>query len=198
MAMFRADAKLWEAARDLTDLGQLTAFWLEGELASQPPTSHYGPGGPDEETEELVPVLTRANRAGFLTHCSQPGRALEQLPNGSVWPVQRAYVEGFINPSAADELIARAGQCDVHTIAHPVNTRRFGRRLPGLPDGIGRQLKVSDVNLIYPDVSDQAYYALLASTHLTLAAPKPGPDESVWTVLNDWAITRDDKRGYLP
>ncbi|ASR39866.1 hypothetical protein BAY61_31770 (plasmid) [Prauserella marina] len=70
MNMSRADAERWYAARSLTDLGQLTAAWLEGELESQP---GYVPGnGPDEETNELVPILAAVNRAGYLTMCSQP------------------------------------------------------------------------------------------------------------------------------
>ena len=60
--MSTADRRAWEAARTLDDLGELTARWLEGGVASQPA---YAPGcGPDPET---VPLIARA---GLL----QPGR----------------------------------------------------------------------------------------------------------------------------
>ena len=42
--MNRADRKLWAAARTLADLGELTARWLEGRIASQPGyAANYGP-----------------------------------------------------------------------------------------------------------------------------------------------------------
>ncbi len=61
----------WRAARTLAGLGELTAEWLEGTIASIPTVV---PGyGPDEETAALIPVLAACNRAGYVTTVSQPG-----------------------------------------------------------------------------------------------------------------------------
>jgi hypothetical protein len=65
------DAARWRAARTLADLGELTAQWLEGKIASIPTVM---PGcGPGEESAELIPVLAACNRAGYVTTTSQPG-----------------------------------------------------------------------------------------------------------------------------
>jgi hypothetical protein len=85
--MNRSDRKLWAQARTLADVGELTAQWLEGRIASVPGYC----GGPDEETSELIPVLAAANRAGFVTYGSQPGCS------GPGWE-QRAGVDGFADP----------------------------------------------------------------------------------------------------
>jgi hypothetical protein len=54
------DAGCWRAARILADLGELTAQWLEGTIASIPTVI---PGcGPDEKTADLIPVLAACNR----------------------------------------------------------------------------------------------------------------------------------------
>ncbi len=75
LTMSAADRRAWEAARTLDDLGELTARWLEGTIASQP---GYEPGcGPDPETAALIPVVARCNRAGYVTCGSQPA---EQAP----------------------------------------------------------------------------------------------------------------------
>jgi hypothetical protein len=70
-AMPRATRQRWQEASTLRELGELTALWLEGKLDSQP---GYVPRvGPDKETTELVAVLARLNRIGYLTDSSQPG-----------------------------------------------------------------------------------------------------------------------------
>ncbi|MFE2693644.1 DUF6919 domain-containing protein [Streptomyces mirabilis] len=93
--MNRTDSKAWCSARTTSDLGQLTARWLEGDLASQP---GYMPNhGPDPETEPLIPVLAAANRAGFVTNASQPGD--DDHTHGTHWQ-QRAAVTGFITDTA--------------------------------------------------------------------------------------------------
>jgi uncharacterized protein DUF6919 len=89
----RAGRKLWASARTLADLGELTAQWLEGRIASVPGYC----GGPAGETSELIPVLAAVNRAGFVTDCSQPGGS------GPGWE-QRAAVSGFADPGARARL----------------------------------------------------------------------------------------------
>jgi hypothetical protein len=65
----RADRRAWRSARTWNALGALTVAWLRGELEQTP--GHLGP--PDPETIPLIPALTAANMAGFITTNSQRG-----------------------------------------------------------------------------------------------------------------------------
>ena len=133
-AMSTADRQAWEAARTLADLGELTAQWLEGAIASQPA---YTPGcGPDPETAPLIPVLACCNRAGYVTNGSQPGEA--GTGYDGAWWEQRAAVEGFASPAVAERIweAAEAGRADrdrprarhAAAVAHPL--RPGGARHP--------------------------------------------------------------------
>lgn len=86
----------WSQASSLRDLGILTANWLEGAMATQP---MYG-GGPDNETRPLINHLAAYNRAGFITHGSQPG-----TPFRNGW-AQRAWVEGWCTEATARRIEA--------------------------------------------------------------------------------------------
>ncbi|MGW6872884.1 DUF6919 domain-containing protein [Streptomyces xanthophaeus] len=82
---------VWRDARTIADLGQNMAGWLEGAVPSWP---GYGADFGYEEgvdVRHLVPVLTAANRSGFVTTCSQPG-----TDNGR-GNRQRAWVEGIVH-----------------------------------------------------------------------------------------------------
>lgn len=69
--MNRADRRRWRSAQTWDDLGALTVAWLNGELQQTP--AHLGP--PDPETIPLIPALTVANLAGFVTTNSQRGES---------------------------------------------------------------------------------------------------------------------------
>ena len=112
--MSTADRRAWEAARTLADLGELTAQWLEGAIASQPA---YTPGcGPDPETAPLIPVLACCNRAGYVTNGSQPGEA--GTGYDGAWWEQRAAVEGFASPAVAERIWEAAEPAGLTVIAH--------------------------------------------------------------------------------
>lgn len=97
------DAGRWRAARTLADLGELTARWLEGTIASIPTVM---PGyGPDEETADLIPVLAACNRAGYVTTDSQPGEKPGRGHDGRLW-TQRAAVQGFAGAATVAALRA--------------------------------------------------------------------------------------------
>ena len=97
------DRVTWARARTLQDVADRTAQWLEGKLGSQP---NYQPNcGPDDETAQLIPTLARANRAGYLTTCSQPGHAATPGFDHALWR-QRPAVDGFVHPgSLLDALV---------------------------------------------------------------------------------------------
>lgn len=192
--MSKQDRKRWRATASLRDLGQLTAAWLEGEIASQP---GYAPGyGPDPETEDLIPALARANRAGYVTDASQPGTPEETGFDGATW-TQRAAVEGWLDPHRADALAQAATEAGLVVITHRVLTKRFARRAPGWLDvtrrngrvvtGFGSQRRRRDVEFQYAECGDDAIAAVLAAIQITLAAPEYGPDQRVWHLLDQWA-----------
>jgi hypothetical protein len=193
----------WEAAASLRDLGDLTARWLEGTLPSQP---GYMPGcGPEPETLPLIGVLAAANRAGYLTGASQPGRGPERGYDGALW-TQRAAVDGWIAADRAEGLADAATDGGLLVITHTVR-RRGGRRERDWVDvtrhagrvftGFARQRTRADLRFQYEGCGASAIAAVCASVQLTLAAPGYGPDERVWRVLAAWAAdhtTRKDVR----
>lgn len=189
------ERRLWREATTLTDLGDLTARWLTGQLTSQP---SYPPGvGPDPETHELIPTLALACRAGYLTHGSQPGTGPEPGYDGAIWS-QRAVVEGWISPERADELIDAAQAARLIASSHPVYRWRTHARRAG--DGIdatqregrtvttfGRAWTRSHVRLNYDMCSDDAIETLYRAQLVTIAASDYGPDQRVWQALDEWA-----------
>lgn len=90
--MNRADRKRWRSARTAEDLGELVIAWLNGQVRETP--GHEG--GPCAETIPLIPLLTRVNRAGFVTDDSQDAGSRD----GRAW---NAQVSGF----ASDKILAR-------------------------------------------------------------------------------------------
>src|SRR5437763_16577543 len=89
------DVAAWRTARDLADLGELTAEWLGGKLPYHPA---YGGETPNEERTPLIPRLAGFNRAGYVTEDSQPGE-----PREDGW-TQRACVFGYCNEAIAETL----------------------------------------------------------------------------------------------
>lgn len=110
----RRDRRLWQGAKSLADLGELTARWLEGTLTYHP--GYYG--GPHRETAGLVPVLATLNRAGFVTTSSQPGYGARPGFDGAAW-AQRPAVEGLADPCTAARLCAAAIGAGLHVVTAP-------------------------------------------------------------------------------
>jgi hypothetical protein len=110
--MSRADRAAWRTARTLEDIGEMTACWLEGIIASHP--GYCGPS--DIEDPALVPLLARLNRAGFVTECSQPGSG-GTGQDGGRWK-QRAAVEGYASAPVALRLRFAAQEAGMHVIAY--------------------------------------------------------------------------------
>lgn len=89
----------WREARTLTDLGELTALWLEGSISYQP--GYFG--GPSPETAPLIGRLAAYNRAGLFTTCSQPAT---ESPTGA----QRSWVEAFCTEATLDAIAGRVAK----------------------------------------------------------------------------------------
>jgi hypothetical protein len=187
------DAELWESAQSLADIGNFTALWLEGQIASQP---GYAPGcGPDEETADLIPVLAAANRAGFVTDSSQPGESCTGY-DGAHWD-QRAAVQGLASAEVADRLRSLASPdllVQVHDAprwrfrfdtAIPVTRRegstctRFGARLPV------RHLR--DGWTGYGICARDAVREVCAAKQVTIVDPVWGRNDILWPALERFA-----------
>jgi hypothetical protein len=116
------NAAAWQSARTLADLGELTAQWIEGTLASQP--GYFGRSDIDR-SDVLVPLLAAVNRAGFRTDCSQAAEAPCAGYDDRVWE-QRAGVTGL----ADDQAVARLRAAIAGT--RLILTARRGRDVQGV------------------------------------------------------------------
>ncbi|MFE2045325.1 DUF6919 domain-containing protein [Streptomyces sp. NPDC059477] len=184
----RAPRSRWTKARTLTDLGTLTAAWLEGEIAHHP---GYQGGGPDPETTPLVPVLAHLNRLGFVTANSQPGHAPTTGWDGATY-VQRAAVDGWTDdPEIRTAFIQLARGHDLHVVLHDPGTRTDRMRIPAtLRNGepvtwFGHPYRSEDINHAWPGTHPAARSALTRASHITLTDTTWGPSPRLWDALRN-------------
>lgn len=182
----RADRRLWRQAGSLPDLCELMARWLEGELSMWPGYADW----PDGETAALIPVLARANRAGFLTDQSQPGCDGPGF-DGSRWE-QRAAVSGLIGDEELLYAIGRVAEARRLTLL--VRDVHGHGRLPGMTatrvDGepyttFGTRLSRRQLRHIWRGVSRPALDDICAAWQVTLVDPQWGSGDRLWTALDE-------------
>lgn len=191
LMMSFADRRRWRSARTAADLGELTAQWLEGKIASRP---GYAPGyGPDAETTEsrgLVRVLAACNRAGFVTEASQPGT--QQVGADGAWWTQCASVTGFVSrESVLDTLHCIAGLYGLQLVVHGP-----GDTTPAFKDGItvterdgqpwttfGARLTARDIRRIWRGAGHQAVTEVEHAWQVTLAHPYAGNYDTLFSAL---------------
>lgn len=161
----------WQVARSVRDLGRTGALYLEGHIPSQPA---YQPGfGIDQETRDLVPVLSRANRAGFYTTCSQPA-----LHPG--YPDLNAYVVGFADERNAQELYRLLCGSGLSYLLY----RTRHRYVLAERGKVGsRPLKQREIRLFYDDCHPIAVEALVDAVQVVIEDPVPGRDDRLWPLL---------------
>jgi hypothetical protein len=104
-----SDAAPWRHARSISDLGELGARWLGGDLRWSP---RYQAATSDEETVPLIPMLAEINRLGFWTTMTQPG-----LFSGSL--AQRAYISGYCTEATANAIQGGLLASDLLAVALP-------------------------------------------------------------------------------
>jgi hypothetical protein len=162
----------WETACTLSELGDLTARWLTGELAEHPAYS----GGPEEETLSMVGLLAGVNRAGLLTDFSQPGVADEHSP-------QRAALAGYCDEAVLGRLLMALAATDLVLLNEQTDSgiripvsRRGGKPCTFVggkhgPDGWDGVL--SDVAL---NVLDKSWY-------VSMIDPVWGRNDLLWPTL---------------
>lgn len=169
----------WRTARTLTDLGRLTAQWLEGGISHIP---GYGDGDrPAEETGPLVAALAAACRAGYVTTNSQPGRPLDDGAG------QRAWVTGFCTEDTADKVKAAVLGTDLITLAVP----------PGWDNPVRIPVTIDDhaeftwagaldpetIEHYYAGICPHALEALDAAWQVDVIDPAWGRTELLWDRL---------------
>lgn len=179
----------WKKAASVADLGSLMADWLEGRISSWP---GYEPGAdPDEETNHLIPVLAAANRAGYVTTCSQPGHPAERGYDGRTWR-QRAAVEGWVaDPRLLDRVRTSAKRAGLTVVAHRPGVQWHD----GIPvtdadrepytwfartDGHRNQIAYE-----WKGIGGRVVRELRRATYLTLIDPVWGRDDRLWPALAD-------------
>lgn len=182
----RADRRLWRQAQTLPELCDLMARWLEGELSMWPGYDDDA----DEETAALIPVLARANRAGFLTDQSQPGFDGPGF-DGRRWE-QRAAVSGLVGDD--EVLFALARVAESHRLTILVRTADEKSERPGVTctrvDGepytvFGSRLSRRDLRHIWRGVSRNALDEITGALQVTLVDPEFGRNDWLWTALDE-------------
>ncbi len=205
LTMGKVEVKIWYEASSHIELGEQMARWLEGDLASRPGYQPYR--GPDPETTELIPVLARANRRGYVTYCSQPGRREFIEPRdrwgrrrAEEWPQlwQRAAVSGWATEGTMNRLSYLGRQVGVHV---RVSQPRHGN---GTSDGqlcVTRLLKpeggftdctwsglaigYTDVQRIWSECSPRMVNDLINGWQVSLIDPEWGPSNRLWNILEE-------------
>lgn len=180
----------WSNARTLTDLGELTARWLEGSIRVLPGYGGRRGCGPDQETRPLIRTLAAANRRGYVTCQSQPG--YDGLAYDGRPAQQRAAVEGFADPEIARWLTRQAraaGLLVVQTMA--TRRRQIDYRTAVTVsqwDGkvhteFGATLTRSHLRWVYQELPDEALDAITSAIQVTLIDPEWGRQDVLWRVL---------------
>jgi hypothetical protein len=178
------DLARWRAARTLTDLGELTAQWLNGAIAYTPTYC-----GPESETTPLIPVLAACNRAGFVTTHSQPGEALDE--HGGA---QRADVSGFASSKTFARLMAAVADADlIITAARAAADEDLGPFINiTLDEGDeftwdGGAMTQRQIEAAYRKDCPDAVEALCRAWQVTLIDPQWGRNDVLWPMLARFA-----------
>lgn len=189
------DRRVWAAPTDLRGLGEVTARWLTGDgVASQPA---YEPGcGPDPETHpEMIRVLAAANRAGYVTHASQPGVDYPDGGAGGLGLLQRAGVCGFADDDTLNWLYAAAAGAGLVVVAAEAPEDDDFGNLPSVDvtyvgmspvTWFGAPYSVFDIRdpeVGYGVCSEAAQDALCRAWQVAVVDPVPGRDDVLWAAL---------------
>ncbi|MFF3982709.1 DUF6919 domain-containing protein [Streptomyces sp. NPDC001828] len=185
--MPRSAARAWSSARTLTDLGELTAQWLEGSLATLAGGAYRG--GPDEETGPLVPVLAAVNRAGYVTTQSQPGLDGPAF-DGRRWR-QRAAVMCLTDTEGLQRLTRTARDAGLLLAVHRTCSRGPVRDILATTWGgrehtsFGGRVPKGYIRLEYRGCHREAVRAAIDAHQVTLVDPVWGRDTLLWPALTE-------------
>jgi hypothetical protein len=185
MTSVEDDLGEWSRAESLSDLGELTARWLEGTIVHSP---WQGDAPPDVETTPLIPFLAAMNRMGYVTEFSQPAEVKADS-------AQRAVVSGYCLEGNAERLASLSLETELIVITH----------YPGMPatyeipiTRIGNATSTIVPGYLLPDANLwpwDHYHPLLvaeaaASYFVTICDPRWGRNDLLWDASLE-ALGRD-------
>ncbi len=177
----RSERMIWVAATTVQELGERGAAWCREDLYAHP----MGYDVPEAETQSILPMLERANAAGFFTIQSQPGGCW--VEDGVLWE-QRAFVQGYLDRDRLEEFrrhLEGAGMLVLDSFgADIVVTRENGEMATSFSGGWDR-----------PDnylngLSRQAFRAIADAASLTVVDMKWHRDSMLWEALDCWSVAR--------
>jgi hypothetical protein len=181
-----ADRARWRQAARLEDLGELTAAWLGGHIASQP--GYYGSVDVDEDDAPgLTAALIALNRVGFVTRSSQAGA------DDEVWR-QNAAVEGYASEETVELLRRRLHGSGYEIIARPCRAHfaPFAPAGEGIPvtsyqgepyTWFGRALNASEIAFDLDGAGRSAIKDAQRALQVTIWDPTAGPN-TLWEALD--------------
>jgi hypothetical protein len=170
--MSRKDAARWASAKDMAGLGEMVVAWLNGEVAQTP--GHCGP--PCAETIPLIPFLTLANRAGFVTENSQ----CADSRGDRIW---NAWVEGFASDDVTQRLRSMTGDGPLRMVACRGSAHEYEgsllRHLGECPAAAVLDFWCEAC----PDVAGE----LGEAWNVLIEDPEPGRNDRLWPLLAELA-----------
>lgn len=171
--MNRADRRRWRQADTLANLGEMVVAWLNGQIRETP--GHMGP--PEQETIPLIPALTLANRAGFVTENSQRADSRD----GQTW---NAWVEGFASDDVTRRLREMTGNGPLRMVAcrgsaHEYEEGSLFRHLRDCP--------LREVLGFWSEACPGAADDLGRAWYVLIEDPEPGRNERLWPALEAFA-----------
>jgi hypothetical protein len=181
----------WREAESFEALCALGERFVRGELSHFP---GWGASELDVESDALVAELARANRGGFLTTASQPGRPFAPGHDGRAWG-QRAFVCGFALEAAHGRLVAAAARAGLWCTGARAGLGRAapfeeGTAVPvGLADGVpylfaGHDAHGTEIELFRGAVGAGALRALAAARFVWLVDPVWGRRAALLAALD--------------
>lgn len=187
-------ANIWNTAQSFKDLCEFSAQWLEGKFEN----SLTYIGGPDPETEPLIPFLAKINRAGFYTTFSQPADGPTDF--GSA---QRATLHGHTNEELARRLYALGLEKDLLVLAYPPGYDS-DVQIPITVDGFqpftwhGMTDGQSEREDYRNQLTKEAYFSLLTSWQVVLIDTVWGRKEYLWDCLEEVFAGKETKFSSYP
>lgn len=179
---YRDQRRQWREAQTVRELGERGARWARGELGAHP----SGYDVPDPETVPMLPVLARANEAGFFTYQSQQGGRFEEGADGVV--EAKAWVQGYLERSELEEFrrhLEGAGMLVLDSMTDDEPTVRYLDR----EEEVGGTWRARrDDSLSH--VSSAACDALADAADLYVLDVVWCRNDALWIALDGWAASR--------
>jgi hypothetical protein len=189
--MSRSDRRRWTAAASLANLGDLTAGWLVGDIASHPGDQpNYGRKA---TSLPLIATLAACNRGGYLTEAWQVGADPRIDAHGQHWQ-KRAAVVGYVkDPVLVGRLVGEAGDAGLEVLlTDGLDTAEAGTAVTFLngesASRYGAYASPIELRATWSVIGGHAISDLIAATRVTLTTKEWGTDagHTLWQFLDQF------------